>query len=101
VWYRSKNHLGAHIRDGNIFSSIHRDVTYKLEQLANDTTASICTKIEHLCNDIDNDLAAILTTDISLKDKFPAFFDDLGNVLLWAKAVATQLEGGGGGGMSE
>ncbi|PGH23258.1 hypothetical protein AJ80_02674 [Polytolypa hystricis UAMH7299] len=92
---RSQSHMLDHLRNEDIFNLICKNAKRLLNGELTDIVSFIHNQIEVICNDIDNDLASILTADVSLREKYPDFFESLNRVLEWAGTAVGQWEEAG------
>ncbi|KAK2732662.1 hypothetical protein FQN57_002583 [Myotisia sp. PD_48] len=90
VFKRRSSRIHDHVKSGNIYNNIHRDIKSKLEEITENTSLELASEMEAIREQIDTDLATVEVVDDSLMKEDPTLFDELAHVLPWARSFVDQ-----------
>ncbi|KKZ62214.1 hypothetical protein EMCG_03352 [[Emmonsia] crescens] len=88
---RRKDHMHKHV-DKDVLNLVYKTIKYEHECLVTDMASTIRVQLGTICDDIENDLTAMRTADASLLERYPAFFLDLGRVLVSTREAMERMK---------
>lgn len=85
-----------HVDENDVVNMIYKTIKDEHECLVKGMASTIRVQLGTICDDIENDLTAMRTADASLLERYPAFFLDLGRMLVSAREDVERMKRPGG-----